>query len=52
MKTLDESYDLAVVLDADNIMENGVLDKMSQAFRSGYKAIQCHRTAKNSSSCK
>ena len=49
MKTLVGSYDLAVVLDADNIMENGVLDKMSQAFRSGHKAIQCHRTAKNSS---
>lgn len=40
-------YDLIVVLDADNIIENNFITKMAEAFNKGYKAIQGHRTAKN-----
>lgn len=41
------TFDLIVVLDADNIIENDFLYKMSIAFKNGHKAIQGHRTAKN-----
>ncbi|HWB94889.1 MAG TPA: glycosyltransferase family 2 protein [Puia sp.] len=40
-------YDLVMVLDADNIMAAGCLEKVNAAFRSGWNVIQCHRTAKN-----
>jgi cellulose synthase/poly-beta-1,6-N-acetylglucosamine synthase-like glycosyltransferase len=40
-------YDLALILDADNIMGAGVLEKVNHAYRSGWRVIQCHRTAKN-----
>ena len=39
--------DFVVILDADNILEAGCLDKMNNAFSSGFKALQVHRTAKN-----
>jgi cellulose synthase/poly-beta-1,6-N-acetylglucosamine synthase-like glycosyltransferase len=40
-------YDLALILDADNIMSPDCLEKVNHAFQTGWKAIQCHRTAKN-----
>lgn len=40
-------YDIAVILDADNIMSPGCLEKINDAYQQGWKAIQCHRTAKN-----
>ena len=40
-------YDVAMILDADNIMEDGCLEKVNDAFQHGCKAVQCHRTAKN-----
>lgn len=40
-------YDVAVVLDVDNIMGTGVLLEINKAFASGYKVVQTHRTAKN-----
>ena len=40
-------YDLALILDADNIMSPDVLQKVNHAYQSGWQAIQCHRTAKN-----
>ncbi|KEO75147.1 hypothetical protein EL17_05620 [Anditalea andensis] len=42
-----DAYDLAVVLDADNIMGPAFLEKVNSAFEAGYKVIQGHRTAKN-----
>lgn len=36
-----------VVLDSDNVMAHFFLRKISDAFKSGYKIIQAHRTAKN-----
>lgn len=43
----DEFYDIAVVLDADNIMEPDFLKKMNIAFEKGTTAVQGHRVAKN-----
>jgi cellulose synthase/poly-beta-1,6-N-acetylglucosamine synthase-like glycosyltransferase len=40
-------YDVALVLDGDNIMMPGFLEKLNTAFQKGYKAVQGHRTAKN-----
>lgn len=44
---LDDSYDVAVVLDADNIMEPSFLTKVNNAFNAGYQVVQGHRIAKN-----
>ena len=43
----DGQYDLAMVLDADNLMSADVLEKVNHAFQSGWQVVQCHRTAKN-----
>ncbi len=44
---LGDHYDIAVVLDADNVMEYDFLSKINKAFIPGTLAIQGHRTAKN-----
>ena len=47
MAELQEAYDYAVILDADNIMEPDFLIKMNDAFKNGYQVVQGHRKAKN-----
>ncbi len=47
LAALDEIYDIAVVLDADNIMESNFLDLINAAFTRGIMAVQGHRVAKN-----
>ena len=47
METLEESYDIAVILDADNIMANNFLTKINSGFESEWIAVQGHRAAKN-----
>ncbi len=47
MAALGDGYDIAVVLDADNIMDFNFLEKINHAFESGYLAVQGHRMAKN-----
>ena len=47
MEKLGNDYDLALVLDADNIMERDFLKKMNAAFELDFVAIQGHRVAKN-----
>ncbi|TGE10214.1 glycosyltransferase [Hymenobacter fodinae] len=42
-----ESYDVAVVLDVDNVMDTGFLTEVNRAFAAGYRVVQGHRTAKN-----
>ena len=37
-----------VILDADNVVEANFLEKLNEVCAQGYKAIQCHRCAKNS----
>ncbi len=43
----DRDFELAVILDADNVMASDFLKYVNKAFQNGYKAIQGHRTAKN-----
>lgn len=40
-------YEIAVILDADNIAENDFLQKINDAYESDCFIIQVHRTAKN-----
>ncbi len=40
-------YDVAVVLDADNVMAKDFLTRINTAFCDGYLAVQGHRVAKN-----
>lgn len=47
MDALGSDYDIAVVLDADNVMNNDFLKKVNAAFEYGFIAVQGHRTAKN-----
>lgn len=47
MATLQQQYDIAVVLDADNVMANDFLKKINAAFEHNFIAVQGHRTAKN-----
>ncbi|MBG7612087.1 glycosyltransferase [Polaribacter sp. BAL334] len=47
METLKNLYDIAVVLDADNVMAPDFLKKINAAFEYDFIAVQGHRTAKN-----
>lgn len=47
LKRLDDKYDIACILDADNIMKNDFLIKINDAYNNGYVAVQGHRIAKN-----
>jgi cellulose synthase/poly-beta-1,6-N-acetylglucosamine synthase-like glycosyltransferase len=48
INTIDASaYDIALILDGDNVMESGCLEKVNAAFHAGYRCVQLHRTAKN-----
>lgn len=42
------TYDHVVILDADNVVRPDFLSRLNEACAEGYKAIQCHRCAKNS----
>lgn len=46
----NEQYDYVVILDADNVVEPNFLSLLNDITQRGYKAIQCHRCAKNSDS--
>jgi len=48
MEDLTDEYEVALVLDADNIMATDFITKMNQAYNNGFIAIQGHRLAKNS----
>ena len=43
----DGQYDIALILDADNIMKPGCLEQINDAFQHGFRAVQVHRVAKN-----
>lgn len=47
MEILGDGYDIALVLDADNVMDQGFIHKVNNAFESGFKIVQGHRVAKN-----
>jgi len=50
LNKLTKEYDLAVVLDADNVLGDNFLNLMAVDFRLGSKATQGHRVAKNKNS--
>jgi len=47
MEQLTEEYDIALILDADNLMARNFLSKINATFEKGFIAVQGHRTAKN-----
>jgi cellulose synthase/poly-beta-1,6-N-acetylglucosamine synthase-like glycosyltransferase len=47
MEVIGDDYDVAFILDADNVMQPDVLSKINEAFDRGFMAVQGHRTAKN-----
>lgn len=47
MKRLEKEYDVALVLDADNLMAPDFLQKIDEKFQEGYQIVQGHRVAKN-----
>ncbi len=47
METIGDNYDVALVLDADNIMEKSFITKINSAFNRGFLIVQGHRVAKN-----
>ena len=48
MDQIKDDYDFIVILDADNVVEPDFLEQLNTECAKGYKAIQCHRCAKNS----
>ncbi|MEO0571314.1 MAG: glycosyltransferase [Bacteroidota bacterium] len=47
MERIGDAYDVALVLDADNIMEFDFIERINESFNRGYKVVQGHRIAKN-----
>lgn len=47
MQVLGDNYDIAVVLDADNVMAADFLTRVNYAFNNGFIVVQGHRVAKN-----
>jgi len=47
MDIIGDDYDIAMILDADNIMAHNVLEIINDGFNRGYLAVQGHRMAKN-----
>ena len=47
MDILPDDYDVALILDADNLMESQFISKINKAFDNGFVAVQGHRAAKN-----
>ncbi len=47
MNQIKDNYDFIVILDADNVVEPHFLEQLNTECAKGYKAIQCHRCAKN-----
>mgnify|MGYP001800493375 FL=1 len=47
MATIGDAFDVALVLDAVNVMEFDFIERINEAFNKGYKVVQGHRMAKN-----
>lgn len=43
----ENDFEIALILDADNIMKKDCLQKINHAFQNGFRGVQLHRTAKN-----
>ncbi len=47
MEVIGDDYHVALILDADNIMEFDFIEQINNSFNKGYKVVQGHRVAKN-----
>jgi len=47
MEVLGDAYEVALILDADNLIAEDFTKKINQVFQAGYIAVQGHRVAKN-----
>ena len=47
MDQIKEDYDYIIIMDADNVVNSDFLQKLNDSCAHGYRAIQCHRCAKN-----
>ncbi|MDW3651738.1 MAG: glycosyltransferase family 2 protein [Bacteroidia bacterium] len=47
LNKIEEQFDLALILDADNVMKEDFLQKINASYASGLTALQGRRTAKN-----
>ncbi len=47
MRRAEKEYDVALVLDADNLMAPDFLQKIDAKFQEGFQIVQGHRVAKN-----
>lgn len=47
MERTERTYDHVVILDADNVVKPDFLRQLNESCNQGFKAIQCHRCAKN-----
>ena len=47
MAEIGDRYDVAIILDADNVVKPSFLTEINASFDAGYHAVQAHRTAKN-----
>lgn len=43
----DGLYDVALIMDADNVLARNFISKMNESFNAGYHVVQGHRAAKN-----
>jgi cellulose synthase/poly-beta-1,6-N-acetylglucosamine synthase-like glycosyltransferase len=50
LRQLPNSYDLALISDADNVLAPNALQLMNKAYATGFRAIQGRRVAKNADS--
>jgi len=47
MSDLGDNFDVALILDADNMMKEDFISKINIAFENGFTVVQGHRIAKN-----
>ncbi len=47
LKTIKDSYEIIVILDADNIMKEDFLTVLNEDFNNGYRVVQGRRIAKS-----
>ena len=47
MEHIKDDYDYVVIMDADNVVNSDFLAQLNDSCAHGYRAIQCHRCAKN-----
>jgi len=47
MEVIGDDYNVALILDADNVMEYDFVERINNAFNKGFKVVQGHRVAKN-----